>query len=199
MNETPLPSTSNDQKLDMILQKLSSLETNTAQLSSRIDNVLTTIDGLTQRIVKAESKLNKVEQILPKYETLKTDLEKLECRIHDIEEKNNEIANLNVSPISSEPLPFPTSQDIIQQLIDAKFKEYSSKSKSQPPKRTKYEPTTIDEVDHDLFLVGDSNTYGIKENILKNGKSATKVMAYQIDHAINALEIVKVKRPRRNV
>ena len=112
-----------------------------------------------------------------------------------MEEKNNEIANLNVSPISSKPLPFLTSQDIIQQLIDAKFKEYSSRPKNQPPKHTKYEPTTIDEVDHDLLLVGESNTYGIKKNILKNGKCTTKVMAYQIDHPINALEIVKVKRP----
>ena len=192
INETPLPSSSYDQKLDMIIQKLTSLETNTAQLSSRIDNVLTTIDGLTKRIEKAENKLDKMEQILPKYESMKTEIEKLECRIHDIEEKNSE---MNVSPISSDPLPFPTSQDIIQQLIDAKFKEYTSRPKTQPQKHAKYEPTTIDEVDHDLFLVGDSNTYGIKENILKNGKSATKVMAYQIDHAINALEIVKVKRP----
>ena len=53
-------------------------------------------------------------------------MEKLECRIHEIQEKNNEMVDINVSPISSEPLPFPT--------LYSNWKALSSKNTTQDQK-----------------------------------------------------------------
>ena len=93
----------------------------------------------------------------------------------------------------------------IEALIDNKLKSFqrdiestiqNSNNQAQPKTYKKYQPTTIDELDHDILLIGDSNLRDINEGILKHGKTAAKIMAYKFDEAIEALNNLKIPAPQ---
>ena len=69
---------------------------------------------------------------------------------------------------------------------------------SHPPHNhvttTKYKPTTIDKLDHDMLLIGDSNVWPVNEKILKHGVSSAKIMTYTIEQATSAIQNLNISR-----
>ena len=241
--ETPDISPTHDQKLDLMItkltsleKKLSSLEENTQKItpiSAQLNRVLALANDLNDRLNKTEEKLKEVTELGLKQNELKTSVSKLDCRIFDLEGKHSEfvtasksiekrltkvddnhvnrvhmndleirvniqlkelqqqITTLNVAR-NTIALEGTSAQNVenINKLIDDKLSAYeNNSSQKQPTKRKeKYKPTTIENLDHDILLIGDSNTFKIKEGRLKHGLSATKIMAYKIEHAITALQ-----------
>ena len=213
-SQTPSPSPIED-KLDLVLQKLSNLETQVEKiplLSSRLDQVLEKVQLLNDRIDSFEDRMTKVENHieLTKKTDLKTTCSKLECRVFDLEETTSRLINLekSFSRITVTQEGNPKEIDI-DALIEAKLQKFqkqitnsqqsSAHNTQNSQNRSKYTPTSIDELNHDLLFIGDSNTYHIKEDIMKHGVSAAKIMAYKIDQAITAVKDLKVTRPPKQV
>ena len=244
--DTQAPTTPNnhDQKLDTMIEKLSTLETNTANipnLTSQVNQLIATIKDLTERLSNSEKRTMDLERDLTlARQQDKSSLEKIECRVFDLEDQakveltktsqleksvksltnahatrvmvnelecrvnisldklQKQITSINVANNTNSITDENSQHPDLNRIIDEKVKEYIANSQTNNANRQrkeKYTPTKIDELDHDLLLIGDSNTYAIKEDILKHGMSATKIMAYKIDQAITAIqEIQTIKR-----
>ena len=201
---------STDRKLDLVLQKLCSLERHTekiAQLSSSLDQAWNKINTLADRLHVTETRLTTVETTLEKLvdnSVSKATHNELECRMNAAMESLQQ--QLNQIKAEQVPTPNDTTTNHISSLIDQRVgslqsdieaKILSSQQQPTPPTtkpKTKYTPTSLDNLDHDILLIGDSNIYHIKEDILKHGVSAAKIMAYRFEEAISALNDLKVTR-----
>ena len=97
----------------------------------------------------------------------------------------------------------------IDALIEAKLQKFqkeitnsqqtSTHNTQNSQNRSKYTPTSIEELNQDLLFIDDSNIYHMKEDIMKHGVSAAKIMAYKSDQAITALKNLKVTRGPKQV
>ena len=217
-NETP-NSASTESKLDLILKKLTHLESHTEkipQLSSRLDQALQQINKNTDRLNTSDARLCKLETTVATIKdnfvtkTINNDINNLKNTISNLENQLQELKNqVESSPLLfSSPAPSTENRTDFESLIDQKLKslqtdletklQHPTQRQAQPPKQ-KYTPTSIEELKHNLLLIGDSNTYHVKEDILKNGKTAAKIMAYRIEEAITAINKLNISSPPEKI
>ena len=188
-------SSSTHAKLDLVLQKLTKLD----QISSTLDKALDKIAVLTSRLNTAETRVSSMEKTVEKIEdnyVSRAAFNELECRLNaaltDLQQKISSTTNNNSTDIDNSNTQLPPH---LVELIDNRIEVLKPKSQQKSQERnSKYEPITIDEVDHDFLIVGDSNTYPIKEGIMKHGMSAAKMTTYRIEQATEAIEKLNVKR-----
>ena len=116
--------------------------------------------------------------------------------------------NKKGTPIDVELLKHQIRDSLLSEMSVNSRQHKTSPPTSTHPNLSKLPPDlrgklTEDEkvittLNHDLLIIGDSNTHPIKENIIKHGVPAAKILAITIDDAINAIQNVPFsKEPKK--
>ena len=193
-------SSSTHAKLDLVLKKLTKLENQTSnQISSTLDIALDKIAVLTSRLNTTETRVSNIKKTVKKIEdnyVSRATFNELECRLNaaliDLQQKISSTTNNNSTEIGNSNTQLPPH---LVELIDNRIEVLKPKSQQKSQQRnSKYKPITIDEVDHDFLIIGDSNTYQIKEGIMKHGMPEAKMTMYRIEQATEAIEKLNAKR-----
>ena len=170
-------------------------------LNNSIDNINLSIKKLDARVFDAERNIQKnsdrlqnIEQSIDKLKTQTVKQCTYDKTIQAIQSEQksltNELSILKTKIAASGPSSIDKDeiQNIAREVIRTEFRNQPSNDRREKYKQT----ASTDELNHELLIVGDSNTHYIKESILKHGMSAAKFTAYKIDQAVNTIDDMKI-------
>ena len=187
-----------------ILNKLTiipELKTTLDNINNAIDNINLPIKKLDARVFNAERNIKKnsdrlqnIEQSIDKIKTQSVDKCLYNKTIEAIQSQQkslaDEISILKTKIATSGPSSTDKDeiQNIAREVIRTEIRNHPSNDRHEKYKQT----ASTDELNHELLIVGDSNTHYIKESILKHGMTAAKFTAYKIDQAVSTIDEMKV-------
>ena len=179
LSTTVAPQRSKD--IQDILDKLTiipELKTTLDNINNSIDNINLSIKKLDARVFDAEQSIQKnsdrlqnIEQCIDeiKTQTVNKCLYNKTIEAIQIEQKSpaGEISILKTKIAASGPSSTDKDeiQNIAREVIRTEFRNQPSNDRREKYKQT----ASTDELNHELLIVGDSNTHYIKESILKHG------------------------------
>ena len=200
--ETVSPQRSKD--IQDILDKLTiipELKTTLDNINNSIDSINLSIKKLDARVFDAERNIQKnsdrlqnIEQSIDKIKTQSVDKCLYNKTIEAIQSQQkslaDEISILKTKIATSGPSSTDKDeiQNIAREVIRTEIRNHPSNDRHEKYKQT----ASTDELNHELLIVGDSNTHYIKESILKHGMTAAKFTAYKIDQAVSTIDEMKV-------
>ena len=207
-----------EKKVEMIPELKSSIDsmnTSLKILDTRLFDAERTLEKCNERLCSLETNVGRLQtntvkqgEFDSKMAIVEANQKKLSDELFSLKSQMSKSGTPNEKPIDVELLK--------QQIRESLLSEMSSKPrqhKTSPPtsnhtnlsklpadlrgKLTEDEQV-INNLNHDLLIIGDSNTHPIKENIIKHGVPAAKILAITIDDAINAVQNVPFsKEPKK--
>ena len=209
-NPIAYPTQNRDDILQQILAKVDlipQIQSTQILMQSTLDTLTKSIKKLDVRLFDAERKIENNTKKIDNFENTLTNLEKQTVKRKDytsnIEEIRNDYKSLtNEIDVLKTKLATSTSSQMTEQQVKEIAQEImrtqpspTVKQPSIPHPYQKFTPSaSTDDLDHDILILGDSNTHDIKESWLKHGSTAAKLTAYKIDQAIDVLDQIKVTR-----
>ena len=178
-------------------------------IKSTLDNMNISMKKLDARMFDAEmdikknsDRLDKIEKDMTKFENQLINKNDYKTAIQDLQNDHkiieNDIATIKTKLATSSVTTL--SEDRVKEIAKELLQKHSSPQStpqptSTPPKKGKYTPSSSTEVlDHDVLLIGDSNTHYIDETRLHHGSTCAKMSVYKIDQAMTAIDNIEVTR-----
>ena len=207
-------------KLDMIPElrlSIDSLNTTMKKIDARLFDAERNLEKHSERLDQVEKNVGRLLTNTVKYQEFNQRTSALEAEQKQIQNEFQSIrvklSTETVAPKTGRDLEELTKQirdEVTKQLAHGNTKNFSQKSQSQHhhnlsrlPKDLRGKLTekgeTIETLNHDLLIVGDSNTHPIRENILKHNTTAAKILTIKIDEAIDAIDNVPFEKEPKKI
>ena len=197
-------------------------------MKSSIDSMKTSIDQITNRLSNAEEKIAKnserittietnvgrllthtVKQIEfdEKISTLESEQKSMRDDIVSITEKLNSVSSVDVSASKLAEMACKIREDIMNELSKGHNVRNTSRNQHQDLSHlprdlrgvTTEKGQIIKELEHDLLIIGDSNTHPIREDIIRHNTTAAKILAIKHDDAIKGIEDITIRKQPKKI
>ena len=197
-------------------------------MKSSIDSMKTSIDQITNRLSNAEEKIAKnserittietnvgrllthtVKQIEfdEKVSTLESEQKSMRDDIVSITEKLNSVSSVDVSASKLAEMACKIREDIMNELSKGHNVRNTSRNQHQDLSHlprdlrgvTTEKGQIIKELEHDLLIIGDSNTHPIREDIIRHNTTAAKILAIKHDDAIKGIEDITIRKQPKKI
>ena len=197
-------------------------------MKSSIDSMKTSIDQITNRLSNAEEKIAKnserittietnvgrllthtVKQIEfdEKISTLESEQKSMRDDIVSITEKLNSVSSVDVSASKLAEMACKIREYIMNELSKGHNVRNTSRNQHQDLSHlprdlrgvTTEKGQIIKELEHDLLIIGDSNTHPIREDIIRHNTTAAKILAIKHDDAIKGIEDITIRKQPKKI
>ena len=173
----------NNERLSSVESNVGRLQTNTVkqkEFNDKISVIETEQKNLKDSLCKLRVQLNSESTAPIEKQIGQLDLKEMADQIRD-----NILSDLSKAPRQTKPLPTP-NYDLSKLPKDLRGK-LTEKGE------------IINNLNHDLLIIGDSNTHPIKEDWIKHNATAAKVLAIKIEDAINAIDQMTIQREPKKI
>ena len=186
--------------IDQITNRLSNAEEKIAKNSERITTIETNVGRLLTHTVKQVEFDEKISTFESEQKSMRDDIVKLT-------EKLNSVSSVDASASKLADMASKIREDIMNELSKGQNVRNTSRNQHQDLSHlprdlrgvTTEKGQVIKELDHDLLIIGDSNTHPIKEDIIRHDTTAAKILAIKHEDAIKGIEDITIRKEPKKI
>ena len=186
--------------IDQITNRLSNAEEKIAKNSERITTIETNVGRLLTHTVKQTEFDDKISTLESEQKSMRDDIVKLT-------EKLNSVSSVDAGASKLEDMACKIREDIMNELSKGQNLRNTSRNHHQDLSHlprdlrgvTTEKGQVINELDHDLLIIGDSNTHPIREDIIRHNTSAAKILAIKHEDAIKGIEDITIRKEPKKI